>query len=128
MQSSPNPRRVPDSWVRELFRRFTLLYGAQRCAALYDAGQLDDTVAAWGEALGRFDPSVIRAALEALPGEDRAWPPSLAEFVTLCRQCVPAPEHRPALPVPRRTPEEIAAGREQMDRIKAMLKPKRMPA
>jgi hypothetical protein len=107
--------------VHELFRRFTLLYGAQRCASLYDAGEFEATVAAWCGALAKFQPAVVKAALEALPGEDRAWPPSLAEFLALCRQCVPAPEHRRALPVPNRTEADIGAGREQMARIKAML-------
>lgn len=122
MSSNPSPQRhVPASWVHELFRRFTVLYGAQRCASLYDAGEFDATVAAWCAALARFDPAVVKAALEALPDQDRSWPPSLAEFVTLCRQSVPAPEHRRALPVPRRTAEEVAAGAERMVAIKAML-------
>ena len=50
-----------------------------------------------------------------------AWPPSLNEFVALVRSKVPAPEHRPALPVPKRTPEEVAAGAEQMRKIRSML-------
>jgi hypothetical protein len=49
------------------------------------------------------------------------WPPTLTEFVALVRSKVPAPEHRKALPVPKRSDAEIRAGAEQMAKIRAML-------
>jgi hypothetical protein len=58
------------------------------------------------------------------------WPPTLTEFVALVRSKITAPEHRPALPVPRRTDAEIAEGAEQMRKIRALLAGavKRVPA
>jgi hypothetical protein len=49
------------------------------------------------------------------------WPPSLTEFVALVRTKVQAPEHRRALPVPKRSDAEIREGAEQMKRIRSML-------
>jgi hypothetical protein len=59
------------------------------------------------------------------------FPPTLPEFIALCKRkpdAVPA-AHRKLLPVPDRTPEEIAAGAAQMARIREMIgAAKRWPA
>ena len=121
---------IPDAWVRRLHLRFNELYGAQKVAAMWGDVTIDALIPAWAHALGQFDRSVIGAAVEALPDRDSAWPPTLPEFVALCREQIKRPEHMLALPVPPRTQDEIAAGAAQMRRIREMLggAVKRMPA
>ena len=112
---------IPDAWVRKLHARFAELYGAQKCAAMWGDVTIDAMIPPWAHALGQFDRTVLAAAVEALPNRESAWPPTLPEFVALCREQIKRPEHMLALPVPPRTQEEIAAGAEQMARIRSML-------
>jgi hypothetical protein len=84
----------------------------------------------WAEALGKYPADAVAAAVRAMPDECGPWPPTLPEFVALVKGQIQAPEHMRALPVPPRTQDEIAAGAEQMRRIRAMLGGaiKRVPA
>jgi hypothetical protein len=75
----------------------------------------------WAETLGKFDAATLAAAVKAMPEREAMWPPTLPEFVALCREQQVRPEHRRALPVPKRSDAEIAAGAEQMAKIRAML-------
>lgn len=119
---SQQPQPVPHDWVADLFRRFAVLYGAQRMAVMYPNEQIAATVAEWARQLGKFPPSLVAKAIEALPQQERAWPPTLPEFLAMVQSSVVPAAHRPALPVPGRSEAEIAAGREQMQRIRAMLR------
>jgi len=103
--------------VRRIFERFGQIYGAQKTAGMWGSVGMDRVVPVWAEALGQFDRATIAAAMRALPDRDSAWPPTLPEMLTLCREQITRPEHMRALPVPDRTVAEINAGREQMDRI-----------
>lgn len=117
----PSPQTVPHSWVADLFLAFTRLYGAQRMAVMYPDAELQATVAMWAAELGKHSRDAVAAAIADLPNRERAWPPTLSEFIAIVVERKPAPEHRRALPVPARTAEQIAAGREHMDAIKALL-------
>lgn len=111
---------VPRSWVADLFRRFRVMFGAQRMAAQYP--DLDEAIALWADELGRYDARAVGAAVEALAKLDRAWPPTIGEFVALVQAQAERPSLKaPSLPVPRRTPEEVAAGRERLDAMLASL-------
>jgi hypothetical protein len=112
---------VPPAWVADLFRRFAVLYGAQRMAVMYPDEQVPAVVAEWARELAAFPPAVVGAAVESLPKRERAWPPTLPEFVAIVREHKLAPEHRRALPVPRRSADDIARGREHMDALRALL-------
>lgn len=115
------PPAVPSAWVADLFRRFAVLYGAQRMAVMYPDQSVPAVVAEWSRELAAFPPSVVAAAVESLPKRERAWPPTLPEFLAIVAEHRPAPEHRRALPVPARTAEQISAGRERMAEIRALL-------
>lgn len=75
----------------------------------------------WADTLGRYPPESVAEAVRCMGDECGPWPPSLTEFVALVRTKVQAPEHRRALPVPKRSDAEIREGAEQMKRIRAML-------
>lgn len=118
--------------VDRLFARFVAMYGAPAMQRMWADAPMDGVKETWGAALGRFSLEQILAGLQALDASGAKFPPTLPEFVALCVRkpdAVPA-AHRKLLPVPDRTAEEIAAGAEQMARIRQMLRgaTKRVPA
>jgi hypothetical protein len=113
---------MSDALVRRLFARFAELYGAQKVAAMWGDVTIDALSPVWAKALSVYDVKTVAAAVHALPHRESAWPPTLPEFTALCREQIKPAAHRPALPVPKRTAEEIAAGAAQMDRIRQMLR------
>lgn len=122
MSSTCQP--LPTQWVERIFSRFQVMYGVQKLGAMWTGTDIEEVKRVWAESLGRYPREALSAAVLALPEEHGAWPPTLPEFVALVRaKAEPIPAmHRAALPVPRRTAEEIAAGAEQMARIRAMLR------
>lgn len=101
--SPERPDALPDAWVSRIFSRMEALYGS----AFSDRWRNTDMVhvrSVWAEELaGFFDqPSMIGHALKAL--SSRPTPPSLPEFLDLCRQA-PRPQ-RPAIEGPKLTPDE----------------------
>lgn len=83
MSSQP----LPPAWVERLFERFSAAFGAMKVGTMWPAEDHETVKALWGEQLGRFTPDTIRSALQAVVDSGRAWPPTLPEFVELCRQC-----------------------------------------
>ena len=127
---SSNSQPLPSAWVERIFELLGTVYGVQKVSGMWAGVSPEKVKATWGEALGRYPRDAISSAVRMVQDEYPTWPPTLGEFCKLVRDNVPAPEHRRALPVPDRTPAEIAAGREQMDRIKSLLRGavKRVPA
>jgi hypothetical protein len=80
--SRANPPSLPDSWVEKIFRRMESRYGAKWVDSL---GGIDRERVrqAWGEDLASLSPAEIAHGLEAC--RTRVWPPTLPEFVLLCR-------------------------------------------
>lgn len=120
MSSTCQP--LPAAWVERIFERMSLAYGVQKTASMWTGVDPESVKSAWGDALGRFPRDALSAAVLSVQDAHPSWPPTLGEFCALVASKVPAPEHRRALPVPRRSAEDIAAGREQMERVKALLK------
>lgn len=118
---SSNCEPLPIAWVERIFDRMTATYGVQKMSAMWTGIEPDEVKRTWAQALGRYPRPALAAAVEAMPDECGAWPPTLPEFCALVRTKVPAPEHRLSLPVPNRTKDELTAGAEQMRKIRAML-------
>ena len=123
---------LPDAAVERLFARLAAMYGDGAMKRMWGQQDADAVKGIWAQALGRFDLPEIGAGLHALDAAGNTFPPTLPEFVALCSRkpgAVPL-AHRKLLPVPDRTAEEIAAGAEQMARIRQMLRGsvKRVPA
>ena len=83
-ESSP---ALPSAWIERLFARFQAAYG-NRTATMWKDANPDEVRALWAEELGRFDPSDIRSALEALRYAHLDYPPTLYEFGSLCRNAM----------------------------------------
>lgn len=115
-QSKRSP--LPDHWIERIFARMQGLYGSlwldrwrsgeleERAGQRFDRGLLL-AKATWADELGGFvqAPERIARALEAC--RHRPLPPTLPEFLELCRQSgADAPKR---LPAPDVSPEVVSA-------------------
>ena len=89
--------RLPDSWVESLLARMLATYG-QKFRSQWADVPPETLRETWAVALGRFDGERIKWALEQMIATC-PWPPTLPEFVALCRQA-PRPEPANGLPAP----------------------------
>jgi len=109
------------SYCERLIDRFGVLWGRQKVVAQFGStkDEIDDTKAAWENQLRSVSPETIQRVLKHLQSDPPAWPPSLAEWISLCRQ-FNAVEHRPALPPP---PREVTDEGKQLiaDAMTAMM-------
>lgn len=116
--------------MRKLFGELQGNYGT-RFLDMWRSGQTDtngddvglqNAMALWAEKLAGFRdrPEAIRRVLDTLPKH----PPTLPEFVELCRQSCPKPDHK-ALPAPNVPPSVIEARQaEAEDMARQVLAPK----
>lgn len=78
----PTGARLPDSWIASLFRRMSGMYGA-RFSDMWKGVDPDSVRNAWAEGLAHLTADELRTGVSALSA--RAFPPTLPEFVALCR-------------------------------------------
>lgn len=115
---------LPMGWVRKLFGELQGNYGT-RFLDMWRSGQTNvdnddvgllNAMELWAEKLAGFRdyPEAIRRVLDTLPPH----PPTLPEFVALCRQSCPKPAHK-ALPSPGLSAEEIQARQAEAQAIAA---------
>lgn len=109
---------LPDSWIAKIFDHMSGLYGS-KFADLWRGTDPATVRRMWAEKLAGFEsmPKAIKEALDSL--DDKPFPPTLPEFLGLCREAgrrhVDAPirlEHKP-------TPEEKEKAEEAMKRAAA---------
>lgn len=79
-QSSSTP--LPVEWVDRLFSRMAACYGARFVDQWRDFDQAT-LKAAWAEELAGYTGTEIKRGLDGMKG--RPWPPTLPEFMLLCR-------------------------------------------
>ncbi len=79
------PCALPDPWIERIFGHMEALYGARFLDA-WRGTDLDAVRATWARRLAGFidQPQRIRFALDAL--DAKPFPPTLPEFLELCRQ------------------------------------------
>lgn len=112
--SLANVRALPEAWIERLFNRLSAMYGS-KFADLWRGTDLENVKRTWAEKLGGFvdRPDIIRYALDAC--DDRPWPPTLPEFIGLCRdQARRAGSEAIKLPPPQLTIDE------RMDRARKL--------
>lgn len=112
--------------VERLFARFTIIYGIQKMASMWPAEGVDheEMKRVWGEQLGRYSLPVIGKAVQALVDSSGEWPPTLPEFVRLCRE-YNRPEARTSaelLPAPGQAYTSHEQAKANIERIKAMVR------
>lgn len=92
-------RRLPDSWVQKIFSAMQGNYGSRwgnmwRTGTYLPDGQdvgLVNAMNLWAEKLGGYkdSPETFKRVLDCLPAE----PPSLPQFLELCRHAYVPPKH-----------------------------------
>lgn len=79
-QSTSTPLPLP--WVERLFERFAAMYGT-KFLDLWRDMDVQAVKAAWAEDLAGMTVDEIKAGIDAL--KTKPWPPTLPEFIALCR-------------------------------------------
>lgn len=107
MSGLPAPRRVlppiPKDWVQDLFLKIGTRYG-NTWANMWDGMDIDLVQDEWAEVLAPYRniPGAIEHAINHLPTD---WPPTMLQFVDLCRRA-PRPAER-QLPPPKANPAVV---------------------
>lgn len=86
LPSDTASKPLPGAWVDRLFARFVAIYGAQKTQSMWAGADMAEVKELWGEQLGRFKAESIAGSLQRLVESGNQWPPTLPEFVELCRQ------------------------------------------
>jgi len=114
-----------------LFARFTAFYGSQKVGTMWVDAGMAEVKAVWAEQLARFEPASIAGALQRLVDSGNQWPPTLPEFVELCRQASldrRAAQRFEALPAPGSSFTDTETARRKVAELMAGLgRSKRMP-
>lgn len=78
----PKSSAFPDSAIDRLFARFEAMYGA-KVGEAWKGCDLRNVKAVWSETLGAMNREELAAGIAGCMGRD--WPPTLPEFVKLCK-------------------------------------------
>lgn len=102
-----NLSALPDAWVDRLFARLGAMYG-KHWIDLWTNVNPQEVRDTWARALARFEPGAMRRAIEHCESHLK-FPPTMPEFVALCRDFRGAGKLA-ALPPPRgKLTEHVAA-------------------
>lgn len=82
LEPSSTSRRLPTTWVERIFERMSSYYGA-RFADAWRGIDPDAMKRCWADELGEYTGEEIARGVQAL--KTREWPPTLPEFLKLCR-------------------------------------------
>lgn len=74
---------IPQAWVEKLFGRMSAMYGS-KFADLWRGTDLQQVQRVWGQELGSLSNDELRDGVAGL--RNRPFPPTLPEFVALCRR------------------------------------------
>jgi len=80
---------LPSAWIDRLFSRLALTYG-NKFADMWRGQDVESVKQMWANEMAGFTADEIRLALETLRTSNPAWPPTLYEFMDLCRPAPPA--------------------------------------
>jgi hypothetical protein len=98
----------PRVWVEALFKRFAVMYGSKWTAMWADV-PMGDVLDGWQDDLRGINGDQIKRALEHCKSHC-PFPPTLPEFVGICRQFRVQPQNVRYLPSPRgEIPEHVRA-------------------
>ena len=76
---------MPKEWIERLFLRFQTLYGS-RATAMWNDVPKADLMDAWQTGLASYTGTHMVEALSELPKRYPDWPPTLGEFMGLCKE------------------------------------------
>ena len=77
----------------------TTIYGQKWTSLIVDEAMLEDMQKTWGHYLAGTDAQTIKQALDKLPTEYPEWPPTVGQFLQVCK-IGKDPSMQPSLPKP----------------------------
>lgn len=103
---------LPDRWIDKIFSRMEAFYGSTFIDKWRNTDVLE-VKAVWANELANFsdNPECFSKALKELMDEHKTFPPSLPEFVELCRRNYVQPSATLLLPPPSPLSRDEAAKR-----------------
>lgn len=125
-ETSPEQQSsLPDAWIGRIFDHMSALYGS-KLADLWNGSNPDSVKRVWAEKLGGFRsmPNAIKEALNAL--DSKPFPPTLPEFLTMCREAGRRQAGNTKAIAYTPTPEELAKANSMIQAAaESMTKPSR---
>lgn len=117
--SLPKYSASPDVLVDRLFQKLHTMYG-KHWADLWAGVPIDAVKDEWARSLTGISPDAMRMALDSMMSSGKTFPPTLPEFVSLCRQFARRGPHRLALADKRvyEAPGSIQSLRDIINRAK----------
>ena len=115
---------LPENWINRLFGHFEALYGA-KFSSLWQGTDIANVKRMWAEKLGGFEdkPQAIKGALDAL--DEHPYPPTLPEFIILCRTAARRMGTDKPLLECKLTPEQIERNKQRVaEMISGLMKAK----
>ena len=102
---------LPDAWIARIFDHMSALYGS-KFATLWQGTDPESMRRIWAQKLAGFSekPKAIKQALDAL--DAKPFPPTLPEFLTMCREAAQRGLDDPIRLEHRQTAEEKAKAEE----------------
>ena len=112
---------LPESWIERIFSRMSSLYGSLFRDRWRDC-DLVEVKRVWAEELASFtdNPECFGLALKALI-DDCKFPPTLPEFVAICRKSYRRPTEAVAAIEHKLTPEEMDLHRERVSAMAELI-------
>ena len=105
-----------DEIITRLFAVLGVLYGSKWTSLIQNEISENAARLVWGKALAGIDVHMIKKALDWLPIELPNWPPTVGQFIAICK-IGHDPAMMPALPKPRGDEKIGLAALEEMQRI-----------
>lgn len=75
---------LPIAWIGRLFERMSLIYGTDKVQGMWRGQSIEDVQGFWSEELAGYSAEELRRGVQAMRNNP-TWPPTLYEFMDLCR-------------------------------------------
>lgn len=105
--------------IDELFRKFYAFYGSQFISK-WAGCDIDSVKSEWAEGLEHFKIETIKKALDYVR-DNNEFPPSLPEFIILCKEFRPRPQDETLALEHKFAPISDEKARDNLAKIKEML-------
>lgn len=131
----PEPA-TPNDTANNVFKVFHGFYGNLFLSKFVNGQTGSDGVdqgvisarAIWAHGLRDFDLSTVKTALARVMDAHPEFPPTLPQFVQLCKACAPRPVYRDTLPPPTVDySEQARKAKERLERMRAGMATKPLP-
>jgi len=122
----PEPQATPNDTANNVFKVFHGFYGNLFLSKFVNGQTGSDGVdqgvisarAIWAHGLRDFDLSTVKTALARVIDAHPEFPPTLPQFVQLCKACAPREVYRDTLPPPK--PDYAEQAKKAKARLAAM--------